>query len=269
MRDTNALKTTLLELCAIASQVIVPYFREKLDVENKFTDVGKFDPVTIADRDAEAAIREVISARFPGDSLYGEEFPPKQGDCPYSWVIDPIDGTRAFVCGLPTWATLIGICYEGTPIFGAMSQPIVGDVFLGGMGVAQLIHGEAEMHVSTRKGLKLGACSLFATTPDMFQANEDAAFTALSSKVQMTRFGVDSYAYSMLAAGYIDLVVESGLGFYDIAALIPIIEAAGGVVSDWEGGAIRDGGRVIAAADPEIYTQALRILQDNLSGTEA
>ena len=265
MRDRNALKPILIELCALAADVIAPYFRKKLNVENKLVDDGEFDPVTVADREAETAIREFIANRFPEDSIYGEEFPPKEGAGPHSWVIDPIDGTKAFVCGLPTWATLIGICYDGKPIFGAMSQPLVGDIFMGGLGKSELVRAEQETILSTRGEARLIDGTLFATSPDMFQGPEKIAFEALSRAVRMTRFGVDSYAYAMLAAGQIDLVVESGLGFYDIAALIPVIEAAGGVVSDWEGNEIRQGGRVIAAANESIHEQAMLTLQGKLA----
>ena len=251
----------MLELAAEAASVITPYFRQQINVENKIAQTGDYDPVTVADREAETAIRKAITAAYPADAILGEEFEPKAGNSGYSWVIDPIDGTKAFVCGLPTWATLIAICYEGAPILGLMAQPIVGEVFLGGMGCSELIRSREQTPLATRSGLPLATCNLFATSPDMFSPQEKGAFDALSDSVQMTRFGVDSYAYCLLAAGQIDLVVESGLGFYDIAALIPLIEAAGGVVSDWEGGAVRDGGRVVAAANPQIHQSALQILQ--------
>ena len=260
-RDRESLKSLLLELAAVAASAITPYFRQQISVENKIAQAGQYDPVTIADREAETAIRETITAAYPHDAIFGEEFETKQGESRYSWVIDPIDGTKAFVCGLPTWASLIAICYDGIPILGLMAQPVVGDVFVGGMGYAELLKAREQTRLSTRSGLSLAACNLFATAPDMFSPQEKIAFDALSDSVQMTRFGVDSYAYCLLAAGHIDLVVESGLGFYDIAALIPLIEAAGGVVTDWEGRAVRQGGRVIAAANPAIHQEALRILQ--------
>ena len=233
----------------------------RLTWRNKPHDVTDYDPVTAADREAESEIRRIIEARFPQDTIHGEEFAPKEGSSDYAWIIDPIDGTRAFVCGLPTWATLIGICFKGRPLMGIMAQPVVGENFVGGFGESELIRKSHNVALETRKQTNLAVCNLFATTPDMFQGQESVAFEALSSTVQMTRFGVDSYAYCLLAAGYIDLVVESGLGFYDIAALIPIIESAGGVVSDWEGRAVRGGGRVIAAANEQLHQQALTILQ--------
>lgn len=257
------LKRVLLSLTDIASAVIMPYFRQPIGIDNKQVQDEGYDPVTIADRNAETAIREEIARIYPDHAIKGEEFADKLGTANYSWVIDPIDGTRGFVCGLPTWATLIGVCHEGEPIIGVMSQPLVGDVFIGGMGNAEL-HSRGKISAlsaghEAKQSLKDSV--LFATTPDMFSASELTAFESLSRNTRMTRFGVDSYAYCLLAAGYIDLVVESGLGFYDIAALIPIIEAAGGIVTNWDGQPVREGGRVIAAANTTLHQQALSILQ--------
>ncbi|MGR8948679.1 MAG: histidinol-phosphatase [Gammaproteobacteria bacterium] len=254
------LATTLVELSSAAATAVLPYFRSPLNVENKLDGSGTFDPVTRADREAEEAIRSLLEKLYPQDSILGEEFPAKKGEGEYCWVIDPIDGTRAFVCGLPTWATLIGLCKNGKPVFGVMSQPIVGEYFIGGMGKAEMYRNGRATRLATRNHTELSSSNLFATTPSMFDPNELRAFEALSGKVQMTRFGADSYAYCLLAAGHIDLVVESGLGFYDVAALIPLIEAAGGVVSDWSGTPVRQGGRVIAAANAQLHERALAIL---------
>lgn len=260
------LERVLLSLTEIAAAVIMPHFRQPLGIDNKQGIGEGYDPVTIADRKAERAIREEINRLYPSHAIEGEEYADKLGSSEYSWVIDPIDGTRGFVCGLPTWATLIGVCCNGEPIMGVMAQPLVGDVFIGGMGNAELHSREGISTLDSGHQAKqsLKDSVLFATTPAMFSAKEWAAFESLSNNTQMTRFGVDSYAYCLLAAGYIDLVVESGLGFYDIAALIPIIEAAGGVVTNWDGQPVREGGRVIAAASSTLHQQGLSILQSAL-----
>ena len=261
------LKDFLLTLVTESARTVMPYFRQPLGIENKRADENGYDPVTVADREAEQVIRRAIEQSYPSHSIYGEEFPNKEGTATYSWVIDPIDGTRGFVCGLPTWATLIAVCEDGTPILGVMAQPLVGDIFLGGMGCAELTNNGRATQLKTRVGQTLGESVLFAATPDMFSDTELAAFNTLSGHTQMTRFGVDSYAYCLLAAGYVDLVVESGLGFYDVAALIPLVETAGGVVTDWEGRPVRGPGRVIAAANKDLHIQALEILQQQLAAS--
>lgn len=257
------LEKVLLNLVKISAAAILPYFRQPIGVDNKLEQRDGYDPVTVADREAEIAIRQEIERVYPSHAIIGEECTDKSGTGPYLWVIDPIDGTRGFVCGLPTWATLIGVCKDGQPLVGVMAQPVVDDIFIGGMGKSELLsHGSVTtLRTRTADRHDLAQSVLFATTPEMFSAAELAAFDSLSQQTKMTRFGVDSYAYCMLAAGYIDLVVESGLGFYDIAALIPIIEAAGGVVTDWEGQPVRGAGRVIAAANKGLHEQALAILQ--------
>ena len=262
----DELQGVLLKLTNIAAKAILPHFRRPLGIDNKLAIDNGFDPVTVADRQAELAIRQEIERAYPNHSIFGEEFGDKNGEEEYSWVIDPIDGTRAFVCGLPTWAILIAVCLNEKPILGVMSQPIVGDLFIGGMGKAELRSKKGTTTLSTeQQSTKLISDSiLFATTPDMFSGEEISAFNALAAQTKMTRFGVDSYAYCMLAAGYIDLVVEAGLGFYDIAALIPIIEAAGGIVTDWAGKPVRGGGQVIAARSVELHQQALTVLQAKL-----
>lgn len=251
----------LAELAALAGLTILPYFRTAVTVEDK----GKrrFDPVTVADRAAERALRDAISARFPTHGILGEEYGEQVGTTHYRWVIDPIDGTRAFVSGLPTWGTLIALCDGNQPLFGLMAQPFVGEYFIGGNGAAHSVRGIERSTLMTRHGTtSLAHASLFATAPEMFgTAPEWTCFESLSKHVRMTRFGADCYAYCLLAAGYIDLVVEAGLGFYDIAALAPIIEGAGGVVTHWDGSPIQGGGRVVAAANRSLHAEALHYLK--------
>ena len=248
------------ELAAVAAAETLPRFRAGVAIDNKDA-AGGFDPVTVADRAAEAALRAAITARYPDHGILGEEEADKPARGPYSWIIDPIDGTRSFVCGMPTWGTLVGLLEDGVPRFGMMSQPFVGDRFIGGGGRAELVRADGVTPLRCRRGTPLDAATLFATTPEMFAAGTEAeAFDALSARVRLTRFGADCYGYSLLAAGYVDLVVEANLGYYDVAPVMPIVEAAGGVVSDWAGRPLRSGGRAIAAADPVLHQQALALL---------
>lgn len=254
------LQEFLRELVAVATAASLPYFRQTVTVDNK--DEGGFDPVTIADRETEDALRRAIMRRFPEHGIIGEERPPHHPNARYQWVIDPIDGTRAFICGLPTWATLVGLCEDGVPVFGLMSQPVVGEYFIGGSGTSINAYRDRVEPLATSGLLDIAQASLFATSPAMFTAGHEAdRFHALSRQVRLTRYGVDSYAYCLLAAGHVDLVAEAGLGFYDIAALVPIIEAAGGIVTDWAGRAVRGGGTVLAAANAVLHERALDLLR--------
>ena len=250
----------LLQLAALASDAVLPWFRRPLAVTDK--GVGRFDPVTVADREAERVMREAIAARFPSHGIQGEEFGEQEGTSPFRWVLDPIDGTRAFISGVPTWGTLVALCEDGVPVLGMMSQPFVGEIFVGGVGGAEVLRGGTSTPLCTRGTTELAEASLFATTPEMFQPVEWAAFGRVSAAVRLTRFGIDCYAYALLAAGHVDLVVEAGLGFYDIAPLIPLIEAAGGVVTDWRGAPVRGGGQVLAAANATLHAAALARLEE-------
>lgn len=248
----------LQHLAVVAGEVVLPSFRQALPVDNK----GglQFDPVTEADRAAERALRAAILERYPDHGILGEEYGDHRGTSAYRWVIDPIDGTRAFISGAPTWGTLIALCENDIPVLGMMSQPFVGEIFLGGGADAWLLRHGARTRLQARHGVALSDASVFATSPDMFKPVEWAAFQRVSQAVRLTRFGIDCYAYCLLAAGHVDLVIEAGLGYYDIAPLMPIIEAAGGVVSDWQGAPVRGGGQVIAAASPELHASALALL---------
>jgi histidinol phosphatase-like enzyme (inositol monophosphatase family) len=249
----------LVELAELAGRVVLPYFRTRMEVDNKGS--GRFDPVTAADRAAEQVLRTAIARRYPTHSIIGEEFGEQRGTSSLRWIIDPIDGTRAFMSGLPTWGTLIGLWDGDRPLCGLMSQPYIGELFLGTNEKAVWRRGEQSQILKTRGTTGLEMASLFATTPEMFDSLIEApAFARISAQVRMTRFGADCYAYCALAAGHVDLVVEAGLGLYDIAALIPIVEGAGGVVTDWRGGRVTTGGRVLAAANPAIHALALEAL---------
>jgi len=247
-------------LADISGEAILPHFRKPLAVKNKAVRSG-FDPVTAADRAAERAVRKAVVQRFPSHGVVGEEYGAIAGEGRYSWVVDPIDGTRAFITGSPLWGTLIGLLDGGVPALGLMSQPFTGERFWsqGRQAFWRRADGKAR-RIRTRACARLADAILTATHPDMFAAPADAArFEALRSRVRMTRYGGDCYAYCLLAAGCIDLIVEAGLQTYDIAPLVPIIEAAGGVVTTWEGGSALNGGRIVAAGDRRVHAEALAI----------
>ena len=260
----HGVRDFLLELAPQAAALALRYFRQPLAVENKAS--IRFDPVTAADREVEQLLRQSILARYPAHTILGEEFGRRVGRSDWQWVIDPIDGTRAFISGIPTWATLIGLCLHDAPVLGLMSQPFTGEVFLGSAEGSEWRRGSECRRLATRATATLAGASLFATTPDMFsQPDEWTAFSRVSAAVRLTRFGADAYAYCMLAAGHVDLVIEAGLGFYDIAALVPIIEGAGGMITDWRGAPVRQGGRVLAAANSGLHASALALLGTSMT----
>ncbi|MGR3433999.1 MAG: inositol monophosphatase family protein [Shimia sp.] len=217
----------------------------------------RFDPVTEGDRAAEAAIRALLAARRPHDAILGEEFGAQAGTTGLEWVIDPIDGTRAYVAGAPTWGTLISVADASGPRFGLIDQPHIGERFEGGLGQAQVVgpHGAAPLAV--RAARPLAEATLLTTFPEVGTPDEGAAFHRVAAGAKLVRYGLDCYGYALLAAGHVDLVIEAGLAPYDIHAPIAVIEAAGGIVTDWQGGPSRDGGRVIAAASPALHAEAL------------
>lgn len=246
-------------LAEVSGKAILPHFRSKLAVENKHSD-GTFDPVTVADRAAEAAMRALIGEVRPQDGILGEEYGRERVDAEHVWVLDPIDGTRAFISGLPVWGTLIGLEHHGRPVLGAMNQPFTGERFAGD-GKRAWYRGPDGAHaLSTRRCDRIEEAVLFTTTPALFGAEERAAYDRVESRVRLARYGVDCYAYCMVAAGFVDLVIEAGLQPYDIVALIPVIEGAGGVVTSWTGGSAADGGRVVASGDPRLHETVLRLL---------
>ena len=232
-----------------------------MSVQNK-DKAGGFDPVTAADRAAERILRKEIRARYPDHGIEGEEFGSAAGRGRYRWVLDPIDGTRAFIIGAPVWGTLIGLQIDHRPLLGLMSQPFTRERFWSDGKIARWRHGEGrEKRLSTRACTRLDQAVLTSTHPDLFaEGFERAAFARLNGNVRMTRFGGDCYGYCLLAAGHVDLVVEAGLKPYDIVALIPIIEAAGGIVTTWDGRPATAGGRILAAGDARLHAQAMECL---------
>ncbi|MEJ0013754.1 MAG: histidinol-phosphatase [Bauldia sp.] len=258
MTDTDALPAFLDRLADVAAEAIMPHFRMAARVENKET--ARFDPVTIADRNAEQAMRTLINATYPAHGIVGEEFGSERDDAEFVWVLDPIDGTRSFITGLPTWGTLIGLTRRGKPVLGMMAQPFTGERFAGDGTRAWYTGPGGARALKTRPCSSLAEVSLFTTTPALFKGADRAAYDRVEAAVRMPRYGSDCYAYCMVAAGNADLVVEAGLQTYDICALIPIIEGAGGRVTTWENGPAAGGGRVVASGDPRVHQAALAML---------
>lgn len=248
-------------LANASGAAIRPYFRRPLNVTDKGTGRAGYDPVTIADQEAEAAIRALIKAHYPGHGILGEEHGSEQGSEPYTWVIDPIDGTRAFICGLPLWGTLIALNDGTRPVLGILDQPVSKERFEGSPQGSRFISPEGTRALRTRPCASLAEAVLTTTHPTgYFTLKERTAFEIVASHVRMTRFGGDCYAYGLLAMGFIDLIVEAQLKSYDVQALIPIIEGAGGRMTTWEGGDAQAGGRIIAAGDERVHAEAMALL---------
>lgn len=262
--DVNLFIQTLHDLADRSGPAILPYFRQAMSIENKsIRGSAAFDPVTPADRAAETAMVACLTERFPDHRILGEEFGEQGGNGELEWVLDPIDGTRAFVCGAPTWGTLIGLRTSDAAIVGMMDQPFTSERFWGGPSgsFARRAGGPVIRLLANQTRDSLSDALLSATTPDMFVAgNALEKFSAIRSAVRGTRFGLDCYAYCLLAGGTLDLVVESGLKPYDIVALIPIIQNAGGCVTTWTGGSALQGGDIVASANPRLHEAALAIL---------
>lgn len=248
------------EMADAARAAILPHFRQHdLETANKLE--GGFDPVTIADRAAEKAMREVLQRLRPDDGILGEEYGQSEGQSGRVWVLDPIDGTRGFVSGTPTWGVLIALSTSAGPELGVIDQPYIGERFRGSSEIAQLTGPLGTSQLATRGVKMLEQATLFTTFPEVGTSEDRAGFEAVSKQVQLTRYGMDCYAYALLAAGQADLVIEAGLNAYDIQAPIAVIEAAGGIVTDWQGGPAHNGGRALAAANAEIHAAALNILR--------
>jgi inositol-phosphate phosphatase / L-galactose 1-phosphate phosphatase / histidinol-phosphatase len=245
------------ELADAAGAVIRPYFRQKIAVDDK----DDASPVTIADREAEQAMRALIEARCPADGIFGEEFGTIREGAEWVWVLDPIDGTKSFISGIPLFGTLIALLHRGRPVLGIIDQPISHERWRGVAGRQSTHNGNP---IQARPCPGLAAASLFATAPDMFRGADADAFARLKSRVKLTRHGGDCYAYGLVASGFIDCVVEAGLKPYDYCAMVPIIEGAGGMFTDWQGQplGLHSDGRVLAAGDSRVHAAAVAILAD-------
>ena len=261
-REAQSYLESAIEFAVAAGAVTLPYFRSNLVVDNKGIE-GSFDPVTEADRAAEALIRQRIADRYPSHGIFGEEHGEKRGSGP-TWVIDPIDGTRSFMTGMLHWGVLIALFDGESPRIGVMYQPFTEELFVGDNATAEYRRG------SVRRKLKVRACEnvsqavLACTGPDVFvEGQERQSFERVRRAVRLTRFGGDCYLYCLLAMGQLDLAVEAGLKPYDIQALMPIIRGAGGVVTAWDGSDPAMGGRILAAGDKRVHDEARRLLQDH------
>lgn len=251
-----------VELAEAAARETLPRFRAHGAIADKGTVGGlkAYDPVTEADRAAEVAIRALIEARYPDHGILGEEHGSVGLDRDHVWVIDPIDGTRAFITGIPVWGTLVGLTKGGKAIAGMMAQPYTGELFYALDGKSLRRSGASETPNAVSGITDLSRATLFTTTPHLFKGEARRRYDAVESKVKLFRYGCDCYAYCMLAAGFVDLVIETALQPYDIVALVPIIEAAGGIVTDWDGSRPEKGGNIIAAATPELHAAAMAIM---------
>lgn len=249
-----------VELAREAARVTLPFFRSDIGHEDKGGAHG-FDPVTEADKQAEAAIRRLIAARYPHHGVIGEEYGADRPDAEHVWVLDPIDGTRAFISGLPLWTTLIALRQERRPVVGVIAQPYLDEIFVGGPSGARLLRGHAETPLAVRSCQTLAEAVVSTTDPDIFDARERTAWTQVRAAARLARLGCDAYAYAMVAAGRMDLVAETSLKPWDWSALVPVIEAAGGRVVNWRGDAPDDSGRILAVGDPRLIDPALPLLE--------
>ncbi len=267
MPSRNDIDLRLTAACDMAERVralTLPAFVRGLDSENK-NHKGVFDPVTEADKGAERLLRGLIEKTFPGDSIVGEEYPEKIGDNDWSWCLDPIDGTRAFVAGVPVWGTLIAVSYRDEPIIGIIDHPALSERYVGAPGKAWRETHAGKAVLKTKACAKLDDAVLSCTEPmAMLSRSQLGAYELIRRTVRFTRLGLDAYAYALTAAGRMDLVLEAGLAPYDIRSHIPIIKGAGGAVSTWHGGNAKDGGAIICVGDERLLEQVYPYLQDRL-----
>ncbi|TCV94767.1 histidinol phosphatase-like enzyme (inositol monophosphatase family) [Luteibacter rhizovicinus] len=239
-----------------ARELSMPHFRGAIDVSLK----DDASPVTAVDRMVEAMVRERIQASYPEHGVLGEEYGALRTDAEYVWSIDPIDGTRSFISGWPLWGTLLALLRNGEPVIGLIDMPVLGERWIGRAGQFSTFNG---VRCQTSACTRLSDATLYATTPDMFTAEESVVFERVSRAARTRRFGGDCYSYALLAAGHIDAVIEADLKPYDYLALAPVIEAAGGVITDWQGRrlGLNSGGQVIAAASAELHREIVETIQ--------
>ena len=253
--EPDAFLAFALSLADAAGDVIRPYFRKPLAIRDK----ADLTPVTAADRVAEETMRALIEERFPEHGILGEEFGRVREDAEFVWSLDPIDGTKSFISGVPLFGTLIALTRGGRSILGVIDQPILRVRWVGAVGRPTTLNGAA---IRCRACPVLAAATLFATTPDMFRGEDAASFARVSDKVKLTRFGADCYAYGLVATGFVDLVLEASLEPYDFCAMVPIVEGAGGVATDWRGANLdlASDGRILVAGDRRAHEAALALL---------
>lgn len=240
--------------------VIRPFFRQRIEVAHK---PGQylFDPVTEADKGAERAIRAIIARDRPEDAILGEEYGEKDGTSGWRWVLDPVDGTRAFITGRHEWGSLIGLEKDGALVLGILDQPVLGERFIGVNGRSTLVTGDVRTPLKVRECADLSEAVLCATDPSSYMDEaQQASFARVKQAVRMTRYHGDCYIFAMLAMGFVDMVIEGPLKRWDIAAIIPLVEGAGGIVTAWDGKPWSDGEKVLACGDRRIHEQAIALL---------
>lgn len=247
-------------LAEAAKAETLPRFRSFLDVVNKEQLGGFYDPVTEGDRAAETAIRQLIIEHYPDHGILGEEHDDIGLDRDLLWVIDPIDGTRAFISGVPVWGTLIGLREKGRAIMGLMDQPFTGERYFADGSASWYSGPDGTRQITTRDCGTLSNAILFTTSPHLFVGEEMDRYMEIQNQVRLFRYGCDCYAYALLAAGHIDLVIENSLKPYDVGALIPLVEQAGGIMTTWDGGRPENGGQIIAAGSKAVHEAALNVL---------
>ena len=255
MEELDGFLELAADLADAAGEAIRPYFRQPIRVDDK----PDLSPVTAADRAAETAMRQLIAARLPDHGIIGEEFGREREDAAFVWVLDPIDGTKSFISGVPLFGTLIALAHRGRPILGIIDQPISRERWIGAAGRATTFNGNP---VRCRPCAALAAATVFSTSPDMFKGRDAAAHGRVAAAAKLVRFGADCYAYGLLALGFIDLVIESSLKSYDFSAMVPVVEGAGGIATDWQGAplSLASDGRVLVAGDRAAHRQALALL---------
>lgn len=247
-------------LADAASAETLPRFRSPLPVVDKG---GQFyDPVTEGDQRAEAAIVALIEERFPDHGILGEEHGSRGLDREFVWVIDPIDGTRAFISGVPVWGTLIGLYQNGRARMGVIDQPFTGERWFADGATSRYRGPGGERVLGTSACERIEDAILFTTSPHLFQDDDDRRYREIERRARLFRYGCDCYAYALLASGHIDLVVENSLKPYDVGAIIPVVEQAGGIMTTWDGGRPEMGGYIVAAANEKLHAEALAILND-------
>jgi myo-inositol-1(or 4)-monophosphatase len=253
------------QLAEVAGETILPFFRTALSVRDKGSP-GAFDPVTAADHAAETVMRSFIRRHFPDHGIVGEEYGAERADAEYVWFLDPIDGTKSFISGMPAWGTLIALTRRGAPVFGLMDQPFIRERFSGDGGAAQYRGPAGRRDLRVRPCDGLAEAILYTTSPRLMNGSDRQAFERVEEAVLLSRYGGDCYAYCMLAAGQVDLVIETGLKPHDVLALVPIITGAGGVITSWENDSPHAGGRIVAAGDRRVHAAALAMLAAQCTG---
>jgi histidinol phosphatase-like enzyme (inositol monophosphatase family) len=248
-------------LADASGAVIRPFFRQRIDVAHK-PGMRAFDPVTEADKGAERAIRAIIERDRPDDGILGEEYGEKPGKSGLRWVLDPVDGTRAFITGRHEWGSLIALEDKEVPVLGILDQPVLGERYLGVNGRSVLLEGEKRTPLKVRECASLKDAILCATDPSVyFSPEQQAAFGRVREAVRMTRFGGDCYLFAALALGFVDIIIEAGFNRWDVAALIPLVEGAGGIITSWDGGHCRDGKTILACGDRRVHEEAIKLLK--------